>query len=507
MDDIIFNLVKKAKSENDIDTLKELTYKTDDYNIRNEYANLCVKKQKYEIAKKEYMILLNTKKKELAILNLGRIAVKEKEYDKARKYFDSLMGTDKEADTLYQLGKLELILENDNVAEEYFLNSLDLREDLYAFYELGKLEQKKENFLKAEEYFLEALKTNPNDNFSKFELARTKSKLGKYKDAIILIKGLIQFRKNKNLKEDYKLLTELSKNYILNCDYEEARKCLEKAISLAPNDLIIKYCFGWLEFCSKNYEIAKQYFEEVLEKKYDANTELFLGQTNRILGNLDSAKKHLENCYSKSNKKGKVLFELGLLELKNKNINGAIENFEQAIKHECKINIYTSLVLSYIKNNELEKAVSFIEKNSFLKLELSRIILLYLSKALNIFYKDLDYTNLSYSEIQLLDYDELKTIDYLEKIKTKKFYNNKEFNEVDLYSLLINAKEHLKEENKIYKLSLLDVYKIEIDGTLFKVITLPHTKDIITIYPSCDRNYIYKDEDISVEMSYISKKM
>lgn len=506
MKDELYNELKKAKKDNNLKKIRELLYETDDYNIRLEYATLCLKNKKYGVAKTEFSKLLNTRKKEIAILNLGRIAVKEKDYAAAKKYFKSIIGTYKTNDAEYELGRLELILNNAEKAKLHFLRSIEIKEDALAFYELGKLEIKAYNYEEAEKYLEKALSLKENDMFSKFELIRVKNSMGKFYESGNLINELISLRKSKKLPVDSYIYVELVKCYLGKKQYKKARKILEKISKTNPNDTCIKYFYGILEFRERNYFLAKEYFEEILNIKYDASSEFYLGITQRLLGNNSSAEECLNNCLDKYRYKYQVLFELGMLEVRKGNLNKATHYLETAVSEEpIDKALYKALTLLYIKNKELEKAVCFIEKFPFIKSRLDNETYLYLSKKLNIFYKELDFEKdgLNYNELQLLDYDEFVAVEYINE--NSRVANDKEFNELDLYSLFILLKDKLKKENKIEKLSIMDAYVVKFNGILIKVITLPDTNEIISLYPIYDVCDIYNDE--AVEVIDVSKKM
>ncbi len=506
MKDEIFNEFKQAKKENNLKKIRKLLYKTNDYNIRLEYAILCLKNKNYGVAKTEFSKLLNTRKKDIAILNLGRIAIKEKDYVTAKKYFKSIIRTYKAKDAEYELGRLELILKNKEKAKLHFLRSIEIEEDALAFYELGKIEIKAYNYEEAEKYLTKALSMKENDMFSKFELIRVKNNMGKFDESENLINELITLRKSKKLPVDSYIYVELVKCYLGKKQYKNARKILEEISKMNPNDTCIKYFYGILEFREKNYLLAKEYFEEILNIKYDASSEFYLGTTERLLGNLSSAEECLNNCLDKYKYKYQVLFELGMLEVRRGNLDKATNYLETAVSEEpIDKALYKALTLLYIKNKEFEKAACFIEKFPFIKSSLDNETYLYLSKKLNIFYKDLDFMEkgLSYSELQLLDYDEFVAVEYINE--NDKFVNDKEFNELDLYSLFIILKDKLKKKNKIERLSIMDVYVVKFNEILIKVITLPDTDEIISLYPIYDVCDIYNDE--AVDIIDISKEM
>ncbi len=504
--DATFEKFDKARKENDINTLRKLASETNDWNIILAYATLCYKRGKYDIAKTEFTKLLPTKKWVIASLNLGRIAIKEKDCDSARNFLEGILDDYKTFNVEYELGRLDLLMGNEEEAKKHFLNVLKEKNDAYTLFELGKIESKACNYSKAEKYFKKALKINKNDLFSKFELARVKNKMFKSDEAEKLLDEIISLKETKKLRIDGYEYLELVKCYLDTKQYKKARKILKKIYKAMPNDACVKYFYGILEFREKNYVLARQYFNEALDINYNESYEFFLGTTERLLGNYSSAEECLNNCLDKYRQKHQVLFELSMIAIRKGNFNKAINYLEEATSFTgVDKNLYKVLAFAYIKNNDFEKAALLIEKNSFLKRRLDREVLLYLSKNSNIFYKDLDFSqnDLSYEELQLLDYDEFVAIEDINDYS--KSINDKEFNEIDLYSLFIILKDKLNKENKIERLTVMDAYAVKFKNILLKVITLPNTKDIISIYPIYDKGNIYNDEAVTI--SDISKEM
>ena len=138
MSDTTFIKFDKARKEKDINKLRKLASETNDWNIILEYATLCYNLKKYDSAKEAFCKLLNTPKKEIAALRLGKIAVVQKDYDNARSYFEKVIGTTKEASAEYELGRLELSLGKVKAAKKHFLKVLKLKEDGFTLFELGK---------------------------------------------------------------------------------------------------------------------------------------------------------------------------------------------------------------------------------------------------------------------------------------------------------------------------------------------------------------------------------
>ena len=120
-------------------------------------------------------------------------------------------------------------------------------------------------------------------------------------------------------------------------------------------------------------------------------------------------------------------------------------------------------------------------------------LLVLLLKELNVFIKDRPYDiRYNYDIYQYIDYDEFLALEHIVLSHTDYTSNpNKSLfrEDIDVYRLFNDIKNHLTEENKIQKLEYSDIYIIPYPnvGTLgesyIKVVAIPNTKNILSMYP------------------------
>lgn len=111
-------------------------------------------------------------------------------------------------------------------------------------------------------------------------------------------------------------------------------------------------------------------------------------------------------------------------------------------------------------------------------------------KELNIFF-DKEYSNLyNYNNLQTIDYDEFVAIEHILERHEKEFSSD-----IDIYKLFNDIKTKLTPETQKQKLVVNDVYDIPYQNIgngihILRVVTLPNSKDILTMFP------LYDDEEI-----------
>ena len=135
-----------------------------------------------------------------------------------------------------------------------------------------------------------------------------------------------------------------------------------------------------------------------------------------------------------------------------------------------------------------------IKNDSFTNKNISMKIALTLFKELGIFFYDKypNFSELSYSEKQIGVYDETEAISHIIDNHTNHKYKNNFSKNIDVFTLFYDIENMLTEDKKALTLNLNDMYHIEYpnvgkDGeSLIRVITLPGTKNIITMFPVND---------------------
>ena len=120
-----------------------------------------------------------------------------------------------------------------------------------------------------------------------------------------------------------------------NGDYEKARTCLEKALTLWPryweaiNDLGVVY------YHQQHYQKALEQFTAALAIKEDADLHLNLGLTYRSLGQAEKAITHFSAALERMQDgpaAGSLRWELARLELERQDVAAAVRHWEKIVQ-------------------------------------------------------------------------------------------------------------------------------------------------------------------------------
>ncbi len=214
----------------------------------------------------------------------------------------------------------------------------------------------------------------------------------------------------------------------------------------------------------------------------------------------NQAKLHFEKALETKSEfpKEEILFDYAKLEIEMKDFDAAktILSTIREDNNSHMYNKYKELISLAIKQNNYEEAQKLFEilreKHTKYTFELV-IIKNIISEALN---------NSSYSENescylidQIVDYSDQKSIEHVidHHIKNGDFTIDGNFEDFFYYT-----KKQLVEDNKIYT-DLMDIYLIDYEniGTKanrYRVITVPNTKNIITMFPDKTQGFRRKKE-------------
>jgi hypothetical protein len=179
----------------------------------------------------------------------------------------------------------------------------------------------------------------------------------------------------------------------------------------------------------------------------------------------------------------------------------------------------------YIKDKKYEEAFDIIknimssyDSNEFdnTKLKISLVLL----KELGVFfYKEYPrFSELSYSDKQSVIYDETSALTHITINHTNHSCKNNFNDKVDLFSLFYSIKDKLTDETNTPSLVVNDVYHIDYPNigdngeNILRVITLPGTKDIITMFPVMSKrdnidNTEEESMDYGTKVSMMLKKL
>lgn len=398
---------------------------------------------------------------------------------------------------------------------------------------------------KGEEFMYQLLDTESH-NYALLELAVYEKKRNNMNIALDYLDELLSTAST--CDDRYCALTEMSKIYLIDHKYTEAKNILDTIVcelshennlcgSKLKNLNYAKFELAKLEIISKNYDVAynmlieltttkskyyaflelgklcilknkfgkaRKYFKLIYNYSKNPKDKMFalneLGDLETICEEYELASNYYEKLFNEGNISDKECALMGMAKLKTfqKDFDGAKEYLDKIdnMLLDSKNNSYFRMLL-YIKSGQYKNAIE--ELNNIIKLyeKLDIKGVIYLCNLLNIGLKDvkkISYTD-SYFTNQILDYDCFVALEYILDIKDK-FNPN-----IDIYKLFNTIKNSLIDEYKIYKLSLYDIYIIPYENIgnerekYLKVLTLPNSKDILYMYPVVKKYNIDLEEN------------
>ncbi len=380
-------------------------------------------------------------------------------------------------------------------AEQIYKELLGTRNSDYAMLELGRSCRYAGDIDKAREYF--EILTKKGDKAGMFELARLEGQYGKVERA----KKLFGDIKGDKLTGYAKV--EIGKLEEGQGHIDKAREIFKDVIS-THKLASAKLALGKLERDVGNIDAARGQFESIFKNYKDLAGKYELGRLELFLGNYEKAKEIFLDLQKNYNQLAAYI-ELGRLEYVKGNLKEAKECFLKLEDTKIERFGYYLLVALYLKENDYEETFRYIKQAMDHGHWINPDIVCLISKELNIFFPQIDYQkySINYTVDQVLNYDVSKALKHVKKRHIN--LNNSDFKEgVDLDSLIVEVKDLLDDNCKVKKLGFNDVYIIpypnigKFGEEHVKVVTLPNTKDIITMYPTFKTYDSYK-EDISLE--------
>lgn len=377
------------------------------------------------------------------------------------------------------------------------------QKDLLIKFEYAKLLRLSGNKIESRKLLLEMLNTD-NWTYASLELGKFEKEDGNIELARKYFKSLLHTRDKKYA------IFEIGKIEKEQGNIELARQYFEQLVK-EYKDVYAMMELGILEKEQGNIKKARQYFEMIRKLDNNNSFAIFeLGKLEREIGNLKIARKYLESLLNEKNKDYAKL-ELGMLEKEDGNIEKARKYFESLLNTQNKDYAFKLLILLEFLEKNYILALKYINEALKQNIEINYDLIIFLGRELNVYF-DVNYETMkyNYSMNQLLDYDEYCAIEHIVERHIKNDFNKK----VDVYKLFNDAKNYLSDENKINKLNFNDLYLLRMDNIgahnenyLF-VVTLPHSKDIITMYPVKDKKSIikYLDEDEKEHKNKLIKK-
>lgn len=183
MNNFIYNMFKKAKKEKNIKTMGALYLgNPNEHNIALEYAKLLIEegnknrdKQKFYEAEKIFVELLDTRNRNYALLELGKLQMMFHKPDMAKKCFEELLHSfdAEEKDIRYatlELGRTESRYGSADKARKYFNSLINDYGDTAAILELAKLEIENGNFKLGEKRLYKLINDKKNIDNSEYAI-------------------------------------------------------------------------------------------------------------------------------------------------------------------------------------------------------------------------------------------------------------------------------------------------------------------------------------------------
>lgn len=421
----------------------------------------------YEIKRSNDLTLMKKycdedKSNDFLHLEYARMLICNGMYSDAKEELKPLSKTKYRVKVVYELGKIALALKDYYLASEHFHFVEDNAEYQFdvekARYEIGKLELRFNNLSKCKKYFQKLLGTS-FDQGARLNLARI---------------------------------------YFNQENYEEAKKCLKPLLN-TDLDKTIRLELGKVEYALNNVDAARYYFETAIDKKHKG-AYYELGKLEYEEGNYKKAEQCFENSKYFDIYLPKTKYLLGKKE-------EAIEMFKSLLNTNYDVLSRIFLSIIYLKDGKAEETYDIIKDlaktDSFLNKDINMKIVLVLFKELGVFFYDKypSFGELSYSQRQIGIYDETDAIAHIINNHTSHVAKNNFSKSIDVFSLFYDVQEMLTEDKKTPTLNLNDMYHIKYPNvgsngeSLIRVITLPGTRDIITMFPVNNNRDEEKTED------------
>ena len=286
--------------------------------VRLEYAKLLTNGRKFNEAKNEFIKLVNTANSSAEItIAVGLLSVELEDYDLAEKYFlQSLKRNPKDKDQIFiYLAKIA-DKKNQNETAITWLNKINngphfIESKLIA----AEIIAKKESIDKAL-IFLNGLKTNsPEENLSLIQ-SKTSflTRANRHQEAFQLMQNeASNFAISPEFKFDYALLADKLHKYDLmekllreaikikpdyavaynalgysyadrNINLEDAKKYIEVALSIAPNNHYILDSMGWLYYRLGKLDSALSFIQKAYDIQSDPEIAAHLGEILWVQG-------------------------------------------------------------------------------------------------------------------------------------------------------------------------------------------------------------------------------
>ena len=400
--------------------------------------------------------------------------------------------------SLYEMGMIKVYINDFDCAIACFtkLISESSYDQTFAVIELAKCYQKKGKTTKAKEVLKEKLKSSDN-KYIILALAELELQTKNKKEARRLV-GLIEEEQSDFYR---KVLYIKGKLATVEQEYNKAYTYLTQAQGTKKDNV---YWLSQLEL-AKLYEKENR-LEEALDVylRIKSNRDTLIKNIMNHLGRIYEKLERIADarkCYQAATRNASALFSnegylnLGLLEMKEQNFQSAKEYLQKAATSNLalSINAYFSLAYIAIREEDYDTCYNIIEKleTKDLNFELERSLKklrLYTDKKVGRPIPKKDY---KYTEEQIIDYSENKAIKYIGELHTENDALSVFGDDININTLFYQVKANIKNITPNIS-SLLDEYILTVPNVGYgptgaadkiKVLCLPNTDSIITMYP------------------------
>ena len=443
------------------------------------------------------------------IFEYGVFYYESKNYEKAIDYFESLLLSINKYHALYFIGKINSRTKKFDEAEQNFLQIINSNSNNkeYGLLELCKVYKYSNRYEEALNILSELAKIDNERIKCAVEIEKAEIMFGleKYQECETIINNVIKKIKHKKLLD--KALVVLADNAYEQGNVVDCEKYLRR---IKENSERVNLLWGKIEYERNNFLNCKKICDDLLqndEVKIDAT--ILYGKLLLKVGNLEQAEKVFYELINKEKNRKHLNFYLGIINLRKMNLDLSIDNFDFCIENNCRnaddarlIEIYI-----YIKQNNINKAYELfldLKNKNFFKeryYDIGYTLTLYFDKMFN---KKNSLPLKIYIHKQIFYYDEKLALEHILEHKEEKEGKHSVFSEnIDVVELIKYVKENLNNGTFLFN-HFFDEYLIRYDGVGYengilknyiKVVTLPNSDKIITLYPSPKFSLNYNETD------------
>lgn len=449
----------------------------------------------------------------------GKILIQNNDLQSAKKEFQKVVDArgKNRPNALNYLGKIAELEQDYNLARRYYRQAMTEKpeqEENFSAMSLARIE-------KETGYYGEALKIlyslNPKTPEIKLEIAKNLTALERDREAEKILARLVP----QNKQQEREIAVEKGKIYKARYEYDRALACYEVAKDTDQKDKIYYQAVmeqARIAKVTNNYEMLVTYCEELYSagKTFNGTVIVSLGIGKLGIGAYQSAKQLFEMALGVNDhaSRGAAAYYLSSLQI--------LEDREDLAEKTLKDNIETSELptrLVYLKlikllylqarYDEAEDYLSKMESQyDYLDDDYAfRGIKLLLDKAQK---RQLPpREDINYFEKQIVSYNRDDALSQIKESHTGTQDGKSCFSpNINIDDLFIEVTSQLTEENKL-SLVVSDEYEILYqnagyrNGDIYhkiRIVTLPGTKQIITMYP-CEAAYLPTKQNYTQELA------